>query len=71
MLWRGGRPEEKAIKELTEQVRSAEELDFALAVLEQLIAHDDEQGPDPVVQRIDAAVARGENVVPIAEEEDR
>jgi hypothetical protein len=54
-LWRGGTPEEKVAAELDEL--SLEERRFASVLLDRLIAHEDEQGSDLGLRRIEADAA--------------
>ncbi len=61
-LWKGGEPE-KRLSEEYNRLLSAEEQAYALELSRQYIAHLDEQGSDPVVERVDAAEALGERIV--------
>jgi hypothetical protein len=54
-LWRGGTPEEKVAAELDEL--SLEQKRFASALLDRLIANEDEQGSDVGVRPIEAEAA--------------
>jgi hypothetical protein len=54
-LWRGGTPEEKVAAELDEL--TLEQKRFASALLDRLIANEDEQGSDVGVRPIEAEAA--------------
>jgi hypothetical protein len=54
-LWRGGTPEEKVAAELDEL--TLEQKRFASALLDRLIANEDEQGSDVGVRPIQAEAA--------------
>lgn len=60
-LWKGGRPEDKMHEAMSHLTR--EENDYVRTLTGQQLARMDERGKDPVLERVDAAIARGESEV--------